>query len=376
MLTNSAIEALKPGQELRDDRVPGLSVRATKSGKSFLLYYRTKGGIQRRPKIGAWGALTIALAREAARGVLARVANGEDPSQQNTVARQEPDMNGLWERCEREHWNNGKDWDKEAKRLYHRNVKPRIGTTRVRAVDYAMVADIHQALKDTPYEGNRTLAVVSKMLKLARRWGLRTGDNPCEDVPRFREMKRRRYAKPVELATIGPVLDRYAQDPDHVSGVAFLYLMLFSGARPSEIANATPDMVEEVLKGNELYGVLRLDNGKTGQRDVFLPPQAIAVLAKLPAGRKRLADRKTLPRRLWELVRKEAGCEDLWARDLRRTFATVALSNGVPIGQVGELLGHASTATTKIYAKLMEDPAHKASADTAGKLEEMLGAGK
>jgi site-specific recombinase XerD len=61
---------------------------------------------------------------------------------------------------------------------------------------------------------------------------------------------------------------------------------------------------------------------------------------------------------------------------MRRTFATVALSNGVPIGQVGELLGHASTQTTKIYAKLLEETAHAAAAKTAGLMAGMLQGGE
>jgi site-specific recombinase XerD len=50
----------------------------------------------------------------------------------------------------------------------------------------------------------------------------------------------------------------------------------------------------------------------------------------------------------------------------------VGFSAGVPIGAVGELLGHASAQTTKIYAKLMEDPALRAAESIASRMETLL----
>ena len=86
-LTNTAIDALQPGQRLKDDRVPGLEVRANAGGKSFMLYYRTRTGIVRRPKIGNYPVLTLAAAREIARGLLAQVAAGGDPSRERQAQR-------------------------------------------------------------------------------------------------------------------------------------------------------------------------------------------------------------------------------------------------------------------------------------------------
>ena len=49
-------------------------------------------------------------------------------------------------------------------------------------------------MKDTPYQANRTLGVLSKMFNLAEMWGLRPdGSNPCRHVRKFKETKRKRY---------------------------------------------------------------------------------------------------------------------------------------------------------------------------------------
>lgn len=374
-LTNTAIEAMQPGDELKDERVPGLSVRARAGGKSFVLYYRNRVTRQpRRPTIGRYGVLSIAQARDIARAMLAEVAAGKDPVAERKAVREEPTLDELWLRCRADHYVSTTAWGKEAARLYRSGVQPRLGGRRVRSLAYADVQGVHAALKASPTTANRTLSILSKTMDLAERWGYRdTGSNPCRHVERYPEASRRRYASHGEIAAIGPILERHATDKRNLAGVAFLYLLMFSGARPSEIGNATPAMVERVEREGVVYGVLRLEHGKTGRRDVFLPPQAMAVLERLPAKRARLADRRTVPHKLWKKVRDEAGCPDLWPRDWRRTFGTLALSGGMPIGIVGELLGHADPKTTKIYAKLLEDGAHDAAAGVAAQMERLLG---
>src|SRR6185312_15255944 len=288
MLTNTAIDALQPGQRLKDDRVPGLEVRANAGGKSFMLYYRTRTGIVRRPKVGNYPVLTLAAAREIARGLLAQVAAGGDPSRERQAQRDAPDLDALWARCEAEHYSQEKKWGRDAKSIYTRHLKKPLGRVKVNEIGVGDLKAIHAALAATPNEANRMIAVASKMLSLAEAWEYRpVGSNPCQAIARYPEKKRRRFATSEEIKRIGACLDKYAADPEHTSGVAFLALLMFSGARPSEIANGTPDMVER--RGDA--GVLRLEHGKTGERSVFLPPQAMRVLDRLPADRKTLSGR-------------------------------------------------------------------------------------
>jgi integrase len=341
------------GATLKDDRIRGLEVRRHAAGWSWLVYYRA-AGVVRRPKIGDYPSLTVAQARDVARKLLARVAGGEDPSQARTVALASPNMRALWERCEREHYDQSKKWGRAAKSIYRRHLQEPLGTLKVNAVTYDDVAPIHVALKKTPNEANRTVAVLSKMLNLAERRRYRPdGSNPCQHVQRYRERKRRPYATPVEIPAIGTCLDKYAGDPKQLTGVAFLLLLIFSGARPSEISNGKPSQLERVVRDGAAYGVLRL-KGKTTEttgedRNVYLPPQAMRVLDRLPPQRARLAGRVTTPRALWDRIREEVGYHDLWIRDFRRMFGTVALSSGeVTLDQLGELFGHASRQTPLI----------------------------
>ena len=365
-LTNTAIERLLPGDEIRDDLVPGLTVRGHASGRSFMLFYTVRGR-RRRPKIGDYGVLSISDARKIAKRMLAEVAAGGDPSGARQAARLEPTLAVLWDRVAAEHYRGDQGWAAEAARIWNKDIKPRLGTRRVADLDYEDVKKMHDAL-GSPSTANRALAVLSKMLALAERWKMRPlGSNPCQHVVRFPERKRRRYAKPEELLEIGERLRQYANA--NPIGVAMIYLLAFSGARPTEIERARWDQLEETADG---AGVLRIEDGKTGRRDVHLPPQAMAVLAKVPRTGAAIF-RRRMPRRLWETIRDQIGAGDLWLRDLRRTFATVGMSNNVNAGVVGELLGHASAQTTKIYAKLMEDPAAAAAKSIADRVAGLMG---
>lgn len=367
-MNNSSLDAMLPGDTLKDDKVPGLQARRHASGTSFLFYYRTRQGVVRRPKIGEYPTLSLANARKIANNWLVQVAEGKDPSLDNQNARTELTMDDLWARVERDHYNRGKQWDKDAKRLYTHDLSPRLGKKRVSAVSYDDIATVYAGLKAKPILANRVVAVFGKMMKLAERWKYRPpGSNPVGLLDRYSEKSRDRFASPEELKRIGAALDaNAAEDP---AGVAFLYVLAFSGARPSEIGRATPDMVDAA-------GVLRIAEGKTGKRAVFLPAQALSIIAKLPTARKNLCGRSTVPKVLWKKIKKEAKISaDLWARDFRRAFATTALSSGVPIGVVGELLGHKSQQTTMIYAKLIETKAHEAAAGVGALMEGMMNGG-
>ncbi|WP_372623047.1 tyrosine-type recombinase/integrase [Falsiroseomonas sp.] len=92
-VNDDAIDALtipSGGREawLSDSTVKGLRVRATSGGaKTFFACWTDKAtGERRRHKIGAWGAITLKQARDAARIILGEVAKGRDPSKE--LARQ------------------------------------------------------------------------------------------------------------------------------------------------------------------------------------------------------------------------------------------------------------------------------------------------
>ena len=211
-LTNTAIDALDPGKTIRDDAVKGLHVINKNGNKGFYMYYRTKLGDERRPKLGAYGIITLAQAREMGREILAEVAKGNDPAADRKKAKGDPTMADLFEHCKTAIYGKRTSWNEEAQQYYVKHIEPKLGAIRVRDVQYTDVKKIHKGLAKTPIQANRVISVLSRMLGEAERLGWRsTGTNPCSLIERNPEKKRKRYAKPVELATIGPLIDAEAE---------------------------------------------------------------------------------------------------------------------------------------------------------------------
>ena len=79
-----------------DDEVRGLGLRTTAAGvRSFVLNYRTAGGVERRLTIGRFGAWTVAAARDEAKTLKRRIDRGEDPLRAEKELREAPDVAAL-----------------------------------------------------------------------------------------------------------------------------------------------------------------------------------------------------------------------------------------------------------------------------------------
>ncbi len=139
-------------------------------------------------------------------------------------------------------------------------------------------------------------------------------------------------------------------EADHPQAVAIIRLLLLTGCRKSEILT---------LRWRDVDGnTLNLTDAKTGPRRVFLSAPARAVLERQPRSESvYVFPAPRSPKRplshhlpLWRLARKEAGIEDVRLHDLRHTFASRAILQGVPLPVVSRLLGHERPSMTLRYA--------------------------
>jgi integrase len=355
------IKQAKPGETLHDDQVRGLQLRAFAERKSFYLYFRTKLRVERRPKIGDYPTISLAKARELARVMLNVVAEGKDPVLERDKQMQAPTMSELWTKYKKEVGPKNKTFGEDERR-WNRYIEPKLAKKRVAEIELDDLAKLHTGLKNTPYQANRVLSQMSAMLVFAEKYKYRAaGSNICRHVDRFPEPKRKRYMAGTEPMRIAGILRR--EEATYPDSVAFIYLLIMTGARKDEIGTAKPQWLDG--------STLRLPDSKTGARTIYLPTHVMEVLARLPKDRDTITGIRS-PRKFWDRVRKEAGCPDLRLHDLRHSFASAALQAGLTLAEIGELLGHASTQTTKRYAHLMEDAAHASVAKTAEVLERMM----
>jgi integrase len=418
-ITSEAVEAMQPGCVLWDGEVRGFGVRCRKRDRVYLVKTRI-GGVQKvltigRHGRGAWGA---EKARREAQRLLGLIRDGQDPAAERDEAKAAPTMATLAERYTAEHSAIRKKLRTRAEdeRLLRLHILPALGALKVQDIVRADAARLHAAIaKDAPIAANRAVALLSSMMNWAEKVGVRQdGTNPCRHVARSPEKHRERTLSPEELARLGEALNRAAagwteddraawrlvcadqteaagvsdddraawiaarqperDSPEDWRAIAALRLLIFTGARLSEVLTLQWDWI------NQAAGVARLPDSKTGAKNLFLPAGALDVLAKLPryAGRACVfpGDGKAPSfvgiQRPWRRVRALAGLPDLRIHDLRHVFASTAVSGGDSLFIVGKLLGHRQATTTERYSHLAPDPAREAANRTAERLGAML----
>jgi integrase len=358
-----------------DHELPGFGVRVMPSGKRFFLVQYRRHGRTRRVMLGQFGPLTAEVARRRALMLLAEArSGGSDPAAERDALRQSLTVEQLAARFLKEHVavRCKPTTQSEYRRSVELFIDPFFGKQRIRSVTTADVAELHGSLSHIPYQANRTLGVLSKMMNLAEIWGLRDRhSNPCEDIQRYPERKRERFLSLEEVKALGRVLDTAESEGSEGKYACTAFrLLLLTGCRLSEI---------QKLEWKHVYldeGELRLPDSKTGAKTIHLGAAAIALLRTLPRFEKNpfvivgknSGSHLTDLQRPWRRIRAIAGLDDTRIHDLRHTFASGGLAVGEGLAMIGKLLGHTQVQTTARYAHLAADPVKQA----ADKITERL----
>jgi site-specific recombinase XerD len=75
----------------------------------------------------------------------------------------------------------------------------------------------------------------------------------------------------------------------------------------------------------------------------------------------------------WNRIRRHAALPDVRLHDLRHSFASIAIADGISLVVIGKLLGHALIETTERYAHLADDTIADAANRISGSLARCLG---
>jgi integrase len=387
-LTEKRVAALAPDAEGKrdisvfDEAVPGFGVRVKPSGaKSFILWYRTRNGLKRLYTIGPAGAYRVEQAREEARELLVKIKRGADPVQERKEARSGETIADLGKRYLEEHAAPHKKPSAISSdtRLIEANIKPRLGAKKISALSSAEVTKLHHDMRDTPYEANRTLAVLRKMMNLAETWGLRPANsNPCRGVKLFKEQKRERFLSQEELGRLGKSLaEAESSGSEPLEAILVIKLLALTGCRVSEILSATWDRVDLAS------GQLRLVDAKAGARVVPLGAPAVALLSarsqegmwviRGPDGENPLSYWSLDA--VWRRIRVAAKLDGVRLHDLRHTTGTYAGQAGLNAFLVRDLLGHKTLAMTGRYVQRDTDPLRAAADAVSGSIAAAMAGG-
>src|SRR5216683_957937 len=163
-ITKRTVEALKVATKdyiAFDTDLPGFGVQYRRHGRT------------RRVMIGQFGIVTAELARREATIKLGSVRGADgDPAALRDADRQSTTMKELGARfltqyvpvrCK-------PSTQAEYRRAVELFLDPFFAKQRVRSVTTADVAELHGSLSHIPYQANRTLGVLSKMMNLAETW--------------------------------------------------------------------------------------------------------------------------------------------------------------------------------------------------------------
>jgi integrase len=367
-LTKTAVEKIQPEPRdfiVWDTEINGFGCKITPKGKRvYFLYYRTTAGRERRPSIGVHGQLTCQEAREIASRWRSEVARGGDPSEARRDQRSAETLAEFSERYMTDYAPTRKRASSiTTDRINLRcHILPALGNLKLADITRADVIRLHQSMSAIPGGANRTLALVSHMLNIAEKWGLRPdGSNPCRHVEKFPANKRQRFLSETEIARLADTLAQADHERTELpSVIAAIRLLIFTGARLSEILTLRWEHVD--LDNQRIV----LPQSKTGKKIVYLSQPAIEVLSSIEQtsqyviqGRKPGAHLVNLEKP-WRRIRARVGLDDVRLHDLRHSFASIAAGLGEGLPMIGRLLGHTQAATTHQYAHLADDPVRTA----------------
>ena len=418
-ISKRVVDAAKPDAELYrlwDSELKGFGLRISPKGvKTYVVMYRAGGGrraIQKEYTVGRHGPLTPEQARGEAQRLLSAVHLGEDPQAARAEARRELTMAELCDLYMEEGVNT-----KKASTLYddglriRRHIKPMLGKRPVSSITSADVERLMRDIADgkTKIQRRPNAAAYKAQVTAAKAAGqprppkpdLRTrtaplarggrgaatrvigllggiftfavrrkliAENPVKGVKRYPDRHCQRFLSSAELARLNTVLLEGERDGLNCHALHIIRLLVFTGARRSEI---------EHLRWSEVdleHGYLRLEDSKTGPRRVPLGVPAQDILAGLArTSRSPFVFASEDPAKpyigtstVWKMkIRPKADLDGVRLHDLRHTFASLSVGAGLSLPMTGAMLGHRNVRTTAQYAHLADDPIREAADLTA-----------
>jgi integrase len=254
------------------------------------------------------------------------------------------------------------------------HILPLLGGKKVRDLSREEVTRWHLDLSAKSTAARMALSTLSGLMLYGEDHGLREiGTNPCRGLRKKQRGHRGQLLSADTVRRLCSALDQlHEQMPDACDVVR---LLLLTGARRSEILT---------LEWDRIAGPRAvLEDSKAGPRTIWLNAPARAILDARKATAKspfvfpapKRDGATTAIDRQWSTIRKEAGIGPLRLHDLRHHFASVAVSNGIDLRLVGQLLGHHDIDSTLGYAHLASDSLRKSATRVSGLIDRSLRGG-
>jgi integrase len=366
-----AIKAAKhqPGErttERKIEGIPGLWLYIYPSGrKTFHVHYSTRVNgkqVKRKPRLGDYGTVTLADAKQCTLRLLAQVASGSDPVKDAEEQREEQSREGLtfahlFVEYLRDQRTAGVESADEIERAITTNVLETLGSKRPSGITDVDIETVVDSVFDrgSPSMARHLLAYLRGIFnhavrgspQLRKKYGL--VENPTDTVGRGRRGKPGKYGRPrvderflndTEIVQFWRALEQ--SDVDTRTQL-MLKLLLLTGQRPSEVRCAAKSELR--LDGKEPHWNLPGDRTKNDEPHIVpLSPSTVALfeqaLAASNGSRYVFPSHETKDGILGEYTARQAvlrlfeqnklTCSCFRPKDLRTTVKTGMARLGVP----------------------------------------------
>jgi integrase len=358
-----------------DEHTRDLGLRVYMSGAKRFFWFRNVAGHATFKTVGDWPATTIEAARGQVNEFNAKLSRwraneyeGANPFA--SAGRGDLTLGELFETYCREHLSDNPKLSPNAERGARWTWKPSLGPWAGRKLGQVHRDHVRQLHRDLtrdhgPIAANRVLQLLKAVYNFALKEEIWAGENPATKIQPNPRNERTRYLTEEELPRFFTALRAEPnRDLQH-----FVMLALMTGARRGDLwgmAWADVSFADNVW-------LIPHPKGKVPYRVPLVPPAVEILRARAETrngspwvfpSRRTASGHLNESRTAWRALLKRAEVSNLTVHDLRRTYASFQAKLGSSLLIVGRSLGHASVASTQIYARLDVAPI-RASAERA-----------
>lgn len=376
LLNKKYIDSLKPQDKdycVWDLAITGFGCKVTPKGRKVFLYlYRNADKKKVRLTLGKYGPITVEMARAKVRSIISKINDGVDIQQEKQQAQTKAKTSILfkdfWDVFERKHRATNKKTTVNKSRSRVSYILDYFGKMPVGDIQRTDMLDFEKYLE----KKNVGISVFTKCWKEllspafnhAELWGYREENtNPCKKLSRYKSKAIENYLDDSDLARLEHVLADI--DCQYPQNKALIALSFYTGIRQGQLKSIRWDQVDFKHK------IMIFDQTKTGRNALPINPKAEEWFQWVQQFQqpnnpyvfpgKFAGTHMQSSQSLWLKVRKLAKIENKRWHDLRHSFASFALKNGVDLYTVSKLLGHKNITTTTRYAHLELDALKAAS---------------
>ena len=339
-----------------DTKVRGLELMVTDQGSKSFKVYRKYNGKPVRVTLGKYPEMTVEKARQEAQKVITTMLEGKNPNEEKKSLRSEMTLGDMFtlfmERYSKHHKKTWKTDEKDIPRFLGHWFQRKLST-----ITKQDIQALHEKIRKENglYQANRLLARIHILYNKALEWGWE-GINPAQGIKKFKEKSRDRFLHPDELPRFFESLD--LEENDTIKD--YIYVSLLTGVRKS---NVLAMRWQDIYFDRREWVIPETKNGDSLR--VHLVEKVIEILKsraeRYPTKEWVFAGSGETghlvePKSGWKRILERAGIQDLRLHDLRRTLGSWQAATGANSFMIGQSLGHKSTQSTAVYARLNIDP--------------------